>query len=214
MKAQNEKSTTTTVTRKRRKECQITLFFSSQRPPFSERRVIDPNGILLAPPILLLLHHMRHLGNFRSPPIWRLCVGHQDNQRHPLTTDRPCRCFFFCTRDTVYCPGYVKLLLLLLLRRLRTWWPHWPAAEEAIGPKPTRTRRGWRYCLFRPNTADIDGQRGGGGVLPVPFFLTGFITNPHLPQFRHTPISASDIVGFRKECGLTALLNLPEESQE
>lgn len=38
---------------------------------------------------------------------------------------------------------------------------------------------------------------GGGGVLPVPFFLSGFVTNPYLPQFRHTPIRASDIVEFR-----------------
>ena len=101
--------------------------------------------------------------------------------------------------------------------------------------------------MFRPNTADIDGQRlrfsitsatdhtgvlatppnrgygrgnemaswgrgemvardctaystkthGGGGILPAPFLLTGLVTNPNLPQFRHTPIRASDIVEFR-----------------
>jgi hypothetical protein len=47
---------------------------------------------------------------------------------------------------------------VLLLLRLRTWWPHWPATDEAIGPKATRTRRGRRYCLFGRSTADLDGQ--------------------------------------------------------
>jgi hypothetical protein len=63
-------------------------------------------------------------------------------------------------------------------------------------------------------TAHSTKTHSGSGVLPVPFLLTGFITNPHLPQFRHAPIRAFDIVEFMEECGLTALLDLPEESQE
>jgi hypothetical protein len=46
-------------------------------------------------------------------------------------------------------------------------------------------------------TAHSTKTHGGSGVLPIPFLLTGFVTNPHLPQFRHTPIRASDIVEFR-----------------
>lgn len=110
-------------------------FVSSKRPPFPERRVINPNGILPAAPILLLLHHLRHLGDFRSPPIRCLCVGHHDNEGHPNPTDKPCCCCFFCIRNAVSCHGCVKLLLLQ--RRLRTWWPRWPATEEATGPRAT-----------------------------------------------------------------------------
>jgi hypothetical protein len=210
--------------------------------------MIYPNGILPAPPIPLLLHHLRHLGDLRSPPIRRrLCVGHHDNEGQPDTTDKPrCCCSFLCTPDTLY----VKLLLVLLrllLRGLRTWWPCRPAMQKAVGPRATRTRtRRGTCCLFGRNTANVDGQRlsfnhisygpymgrgwrqrqtgvwegergketgswgnveragdlhstkthCGGGVLPVPFFLTWFVTNPHLPQFRHAPIRASAIVEF------------------
>jgi hypothetical protein len=150
------KSTKTIMTTTKKRMC-VCVWFSSERTPFPERRVIYPNGIFPAPPILLLLHHLRHLGDFRSPPIRRLCMGHHDNGGHPNTTDKPC-CCFICICDTVYCHGCVKLLLLLLLRRLRTWWPHWPATDEAIGPRATRARRR-RYRLFGRNTADVDGQR-------------------------------------------------------
>lgn len=133
-------------------------FISSQRQPFPflERRVIYPNGVLPPPPILLWLHHLRHLGNFRSPPIRLICVRHHDNERHPNTTDKLCCCCFFFTRNTVY----VNLLMLLLLLLRYLWWPHWPATEEAIGPRAmrTQTRRG-RYCLFGLNTVDVDRQR-------------------------------------------------------
>lgn len=97
----------------------VLRFVSSECPPFPERRMIYPNGILPAPPILLLLHHLRHLGDLRSPPIRRrLCVGHHDNEGQPNTTDKPC--CFLCTPGTLY--GKLLFVLLgLLLRRLRTW---------------------------------------------------------------------------------------------
>ena len=132
----------------KKSRCGFAFRFSSQRPPIPERGVIYPNGILPAPPIL----HLRHLGNFRSPPIRGLCMRHHDNQGHLSITDKPCSCRnFSCTGDTLY----VKLLMLCCLR---TWWPHWSATEEATRPKSTRSRRGRRCYLFGRNTTDVDGQ--------------------------------------------------------
>jgi hypothetical protein len=72
------------------------------------------------------------------------------------------------------------------------------SAKQGYGRGKETAHRGGRGEMVAGDcTAHCTETHGGGGVLPVPFFLPGFVTNPHLPQFRHAPIRASDIVEFR-----------------